>query len=266
MNNVKVISTFNFNIDVQTNIPTELYIDSPNSSNNDSYKILLVIEPNEVSGIREIIINNKENFNTILTWDEEILDKCNNSKLFPFGTTWISNYDYNIDKEFKITTLVGGKSYLTGHKLRQKIVDVVDKVNIGIDIFNSRNYPYPNLSEFKQIESQITKNELFYSQYHIVIENEKHKNYFTEKLIDCFQTKTIPIYYGCPNIGDFFNEKGILTFNDLDGLVNICNRLNEDNYSELQDYINENYELSFKYSDLKNRIEKIIPKLVGDKI
>jgi hypothetical protein len=47
-----------------------------------------------------------------------------------------------------------------------------------------------------------------------VIENDRAPNYFTEKLIDCFALGTIPIYWGCPNIGDFFDARGIITMED----------------------------------------------------
>tara|TARA_B100000035_G_C21036462_1_gene571243 strand:- start:5463 stop:6392 length:930 start_codon:yes stop_codon:yes gene_type:complete len=40
--------------------------------------------------------------------------------------------------------------------------------------------------------------------YSIAIENCIKKNYFSEKFTDCILSWTIPIYIGCPNIGDFF--------------------------------------------------------------
>jgi len=42
--------------------------------------------------------------------------------------------------------------------------------------------------------------------YSIAIENSSQKYYFTEKIIDCFLTWTMPIYWGCPNISEFFPE------------------------------------------------------------
>jgi hypothetical protein len=41
--------------------------------------------------------------------------------------------------------------------------------------------------------------------YSVAVESSSETNYFTEKLIDCLITKTIPIYWGCPNISDFFD-------------------------------------------------------------
>jgi hypothetical protein len=37
------------------------------------------------------------------------------------------------------------------------------------------------------------------------VESSSETEIFTERLIDCLVTKTIPIYWGCPNISDFFD-------------------------------------------------------------
>jgi len=41
-------------------------------------------------------------------------------------------------------------------------------------------------------------------KYSICIENIRRKNYFSEKFTDAILCFTIPIYFGCPNISDFF--------------------------------------------------------------
>jgi hypothetical protein len=46
--------------------------------------------------------------------------------------------------------------------------------------------------------------------FSIAIENEKYSNYYTEKLMDCFATGTIPVYYGTPEIDKMFNMDGII--------------------------------------------------------
>ena len=43
---------------------------------------------------------------------------------------------------------------------------------------------------------------------------KKLKFYFTEKLLDCFATGTIPVYLGAPDIGKVFNIDGIITLSD----------------------------------------------------
>ena len=40
--------------------------------------------------------------------------------------------------------------------------------------------------------------------YSIAIENSSRPDYFTEKIMDCFLAYTMPFYYGCTNIGQYF--------------------------------------------------------------
>ena len=50
-------------------------------------------------------------------------------------------------------------------------------------------------------------------------DNQKTDNWFTEKVIDCFQTKTIPIYIGCPNIDKYFDTRGMIICNNINDLI-----------------------------------------------
>jgi hypothetical protein len=42
-------------------------------------------------------------------------------------------------------------------------------------------------------------------KYHIVIENERYPDYWTEKLADSYLGSAYPIYDGCPNINEYFS-------------------------------------------------------------
>jgi len=44
-------------------------------------------------------------------------------------------------------------------------------------------------------------------EYSIALENSQQNNYFTEKLADAYLSWSVPIYWGCPNIANFFPEK-----------------------------------------------------------
>ena len=76
----------------------------------------------------------------------------------------------------------------------------------------------------------------------LVIENCKMDYYFTEKLVECIITGTIPIYYGCPNISKFFDLRGIITFNTQEELDDILSNLNEEKYNSMLEYAKINYE------------------------
>lgn len=262
---ISITSTFNLDFALQTEEPCELYVDTIPDTPKKIKRILWVFEPNEISKIREKIISNKDSFDLILTYDETILSTCNNSKLFLHGITWIRNFDFKTPKEFCVTTLIGGKSYSRGHLLRHSLFEIKDKIiSIPLHIFNSKNVPYPKAEKMRYIKEDIWKNELFYSQFHIAIENNSSKNYFTEKIIDCFQTKTIPIYFGCNNIGDFFDSRGIFNVSSVDEIVEVCNSLTSNTYEIMKKYVDINYSKSLEYVDFKDRLVKEIKHLLNE--
>jgi hypothetical protein len=81
---------------------------------------------------------------------------------------------------------------------------------------------------------------------------------FTEKLIDCFLTGTIPIYYGCPSISKFFNTDGMLIFDSINELSEIVNMIDTEYYYSKIESIKENFELAKKYTICDNILyEKI---------
>ena len=44
--------------------------------------------------------------------------------------------------------------------------------------------------------------------FQIAIDSFRREYQITEKLLDPLLTKTIPIYYGCTNVGEYFNRYG----------------------------------------------------------
>jgi len=263
MYNLSVISSFGLDVSFQTEKFCELFVDMIPNTPKQSTRILWVLEPNEVSGFRQSAINNHQKFDLILTWDEEILSNCPNSKLFPYGTTWVKDFEFPSQKEYCITSLVGGKSQYEGHRLRHSIQEKSKLItSISVHLFNSINTPHSQSSDLRKMSTNIWKNELFYSQFHIVIENVTHDNWFTEKLIDCFQTKTIPIYIGCNNIQEFFDIRGIFHVKSLDEMVEVCNKITPETYHEKLEYVEANYETSFNYHDFRKRIEFEVTKFL----
>jgi len=234
------------NIKIQYFKPVELYVDSlQNFSDNDNYKILWVKEVEEISNFKSKALNNSKKFDLILTYDEEILRTCNNSIMFEFGTSWIHNYDYSTKKKFQVSHLVGNKSLTYGHKLRKEIYYNQDKLKIPTDFYVSSFSPIQNTNNSKIIYD--SKNELFESQFHICIENSKQKNLFTEKLIDCFLTGTVPIYWGCPGIGKFFNTDGMMIFDSMEEVHQFLEKANETDYNSRRAAIEQNFELAKQY-------------------
>ena len=63
-------------------------------------------------------------------------------------------------------------------------------------------------------------------KYHLVLENSRFENYWTEKLADAYLAGCYPIYYGAPNIKDFF-EKDMITEIDIAKPANAILEINK---------------------------------------
>lgn len=246
-----------FNFDKSVSIST----DCLECDEESEIKILYLAEPSSV--VPYLNENFPEEFNTfdkIYTFNKNILDEYSNSEFIEFGSCWLDFQTLTLDKKNHITFVTSSKNMTSGHKLRHKIYNYlseIDEVN-GLEIYQHKSPPYHDI-----------RNDFFASaKFHISVENSVQENYFTEKLIDCFASKTIPIYYGCPNIQDFFNIDGIITFNDMEDLKTILSNIDEKMYDEKNSAIEENYELAKKYygeNNITNRLFDRIQEFVNAK-
>jgi len=100
------------------------------------------------------------------------------------------------------------------------------------------------------------------SQYGVAIENTQHRGYFTEKILDLFLLKTIPIYWGCSNIKDFFNPQGIIYITSIDeAIYKLNNILDADYYNKVLPAIEENHKKALQYVDYEQSIVDYITKV-----
>lgn len=212
---------------------------------NADYRVFVQIEPREIIDPKRIIeIHNQ--FDLILSWNEEVLEACPNSQFFAFGSCWIPKDQQKIhEKSKKVSIIASDKKFLAGHQLRH---DVVSRFKDQMDVYG-RGYKY--------VESKTEAlNDYMFS---IVIENVQYNNWFTEKLIDCFRTGTIPVYWGCPNIDQYFDAKGFIFFNSLDELDRILKKLDKKQYDSMMEHTKQNFEMATEYAEnYYIRLHKII--------
>ena len=74
--------------------------------------------------------------------------------------------------------------------------------------------------------------------------------------MDCLLTKTIPIYYGCPNISEYFDTRGwiILETTDMNELIAKASPL--PNYGEFAEVIEHNHREAMKYTSLALNLQR----------
>jgi len=185
----------------------------------------------------DFVQNNPHLFDKIFTHSKKILENSN-AYLVPIGGCHLEESEISLDhkKSRLISMMYSNKKFSEGHNLRHDIANRFSKL---IDVMGSG----VNGLHMKKIESCADY------AFSVVIENCKDGYYFTEKIIDCFLSGVIPIYWGCDYIGEFFNKNGFLTFNTIEDLYEIIK--DQDYlikfYTDHMNEIHENFDNALKY-------------------
>jgi hypothetical protein len=243
------------------------------------YNFIWLAEPDEFFGMHTWVLNNYNLFTGILTWNELLLNNCPNAVCFPFHADgggigevtdeYLENFikQKEIDRKFEVSFLSGAKSLVEGHRLRQEIYKIGDQITIPkkwfytLDDFDKENFAKGGVGRPDKIwnSKQICFKE---SMFHIGVENVNYNNWYTEKIADSFATKTIPIYWGCSNLGELgYDERGIIRFNTIPELISICNSLTPDMYDKMKPYVDHNYN-EVKKNRTKNIVETFFKEII----
>lgn len=228
------------------------------------YKVLICLEPKEIlSRFGEhfdiyrlnmcdpYLINYvKETFDLVICWNEELLSRIPQSKKFINGECFLDLNNLNYNKKNKISFLTSSKVFTEGHLLRLQIYNAFKNFNLIKNFEYHKHLSPPRLEHKNEILND--------SKFSIVMENSRNNNYITEKIIDCFVSKTIPIYWGAPNVGEFFNTEGIITFNNIDDLIIQLFKIEDGLYESKIYAIEDNYNRAKNFFPLLDRIEKEI--------
>jgi len=103
------------------------------------------------------------------------------------------------EKVKNLSWIVGDAMDLPGHIKRWSFLESIKKKNLPIDVFGKKIHyikdKWDGLAPYK---------------YSLAIENNSGPYCWTEKLADCFLTWTIPFYYGCTNLEDYFPKESFV--------------------------------------------------------
>ena len=247
--------------------------------NINPYNFLFLHEPNEFFGFHDFAIKNSFLFTGILTWGENVLKNCENAIEFTYnGRTLDLDFIESTNKKektFNTTFLCGTKDLVEGHKLRHQVYSLKDQINVSndwyyiLEDYDTSTDTRPGYDAYTKDLSHIPKGEdlvgygkrILYknSMFNVVIENVKQNNWYN-KIGDNFLSKTLPIYWGCPNINEFgYDPRGIINFNNEKELLEIVNNLTPELYFELKPFIDHNYEVA-KLDEFYSKISKFFDK------
>lgn len=200
----------------------------------------LLIEPRSIQpAVYHNLETNYARFENIYTHDSRLLAIAPNAK----PILWWNQYEIHDEEKTKGVSMVCGKKELCAlHVERKKIAqriqymaDVLGDWNGGPRVsIHDAHAPY---------------------MFAVVIENYRDDNWFTEKILNCFGSKTVPIYFGARKISQYFNEDGIIEVDnlwDIPGAVALISDNPAAYYKGFKEAINDNWERVKAFQDFQD--------------
>lgn len=220
---------------------------------NSKINCAWLIEPPIINGENYIeIIKNKNDYKYIFTHHKNLLSQSDNVVYVPHGGTWLREEDINIHEKSKLVSCIfSWKNWNPYHRMRFRVFDRLKNDN-RLDFFGTGcekplDFKIDGLKDY---------------MFSIIIENSIESDYFTEKLLDCFLSGTIPIYVGSKSTSNYFDENGIIYFEGDEDLPEILNKLSPELYQSKKEYVDKNFELAKEYMFP----EKIIQKFLDENV
>lgn len=210
-----------------------------NKETNPNKQVMLLIEPRSIQpNVYEQVPDLANRYKYVFTHDSKLLSTLPNAKPIIWGTTWCRCEKPN---KTKLMSMVSSNKEMCELHIERKVI--ARKYKNKIDVFGTIDGgqftdPIDVVKDYK---------------YSVIIENYIDELWFTEKVLNCFATKTIPIYYGATKINEYFDEDGMIICHSV-GEVEMYidyilshQDIAEKMYKDKQKSIDINYELSKQY-------------------
>lgn len=191
-----------------------------------------------------------DEFDAIFTYDDELLNSLPNAKFFPScAGVWYGDRQgiFCWDKECyqkknkQVSIVSSDKRMCHLHEIRIELSKVCKRNGLA-DTFGT----------FDGGKQCLIDDSLTDYRYSIVIENDISDYFFTEKIINCFASQTIPIYLGARKINKFFNVDGIIMLNEsqIGDIESVLRKCTVEYYQEHLEAVIDNFHRAHEYQNV----------------
>ena len=208
------------------------------ASNAHCKKIAWLLEPVDVHPHSYDFIRLTRYFDLVLSHNLDFVNEMQNrgveAQWVPFGGCWIKPEDQRVYDKNEMTSIIASNKQMTvGHRLRHSVIATAgDKMIVRGRGYTPVDYKLDLLKDFR---------------FHVVIENTNIAGWFTEKLIDCFRTGTVPIYWGNPLIDEIFDREGMIICHTEQQIIDAINSVDIKKYETMKVAIQRNFEIAKTY-------------------
>ena len=193
--------------------------------------IAMLLEPRSmINDAYEFCYDHNEYFSYIFTHDSQIL-KLPQARMLNWGDVWCTT---DSEKTKNISIVSSWKDWCPLHKARLDLAKHFDYPGSRVDCYGSFRGDKEHWDDVRDAHEHY--------KFAIVVENDIDEFWYTEKLLNCFSNKVVPIYVGASRISEIFNADGIIQVADWHNIPWIIDSLDVDaEYEKRKEAIEDNY-------------------------
>lgn len=167
-------------------------------------RIWVLMQEPYARGMTDWMVEGLEAFSLVLTHHPEGVHRpaLRSQPALP----WHVNRDYDQlrngpvpDKTEDMSWILGAARGLRGHRIRMRFFEELRRSEPRVHLFGRAIRPvddkWDGLAPYR---------------FSLAVENSSSPDYWTEKIADCFLAWTVPLYWGAPNITDYFPREAVI--------------------------------------------------------
>ncbi len=186
------------------------------------------IQPQLIYNLPQYAKSLSQNYELIFTHDRRLLGLSNKFRFCITNAVPLVQQKKIYEKSKLCSMITSTKMMCPGHLYR---LQWAQKLSGKVDLFGTGHNP-------------VARKDAALADYmfSVQMENDTYPSIFSEKITDCFATGTIPVFWGTPDIGTWFNTDGIITLTEDFRFET----LSKDLYESKRDAIVDNFERTMK--------------------
>ncbi len=178
-------------------------------------------------------------YHRVLTHSSTLLSKLPNARFTAHGGSFLLSPKVSEPpKQKRISLIASSKNTTIGHRLRHRIAAWSKHASPDLKLFGTG---------YHRVEDKREAHEDYC--FSVCIENSRALGYFTEKLIDSFLCRSLPIYWGAPDIAHFFDPRGMICCSSESELQEVTQNITEADYLSRLPYLEENIRRAMVFAD-----------------
>ncbi|MCP4787491.1 MAG: hypothetical protein GY903_31495 [Fuerstiella sp.] len=193
-------------------------------------------------------------FRYVLTHNTELLCRLPNARFVAHGGSMLDVAEQPaVEKTKRISLIASHKRDTLGHRLRHRIVSWAAQNAPDLEALGRGYQPLDDKSDG-------------HGPYmaSVVIENSREPGYFTEKLIDSFLCRSVPIYWGAPDIAHFFDPRGMVCCATSEEVQQAVQQFTAEDYAARQTFLEKNRVLAMQYLEFFDRAAHCLQGFDGE--